>query len=54
MDLRVLRFLIFKSLVNDEIKSIIMSNNGNQIRELFSRSHDTVFPKLGVFLGGYG
>ena len=25
---------------------------GNKIRELFSRSHDTVFPKLGVFLGG--
>lgn len=29
-----------------------MSNNGNQIRELFSRNHDTVFSKLGVFLGG--
>jgi len=29
-----------------------MDNNGNQIRALFSRSHDTVFPKLGVFLGG--
>ena len=27
-----------------------MSNN--QIRTLFSRNHDTVFPKLGVFLGG--
>jgi hypothetical protein len=25
---------------------------GNQIRSLFSRNHDTVFPKLGVFLGG--
>ncbi len=25
---------------------------GNQIRKLFSRNHDTVFPKLGVFLGG--
>ena len=24
----------------------------NQIRTLFSRSHETVFPKLGVFLGG--
>lgn len=24
----------------------------NQIRTLFSRSHDTIFPKLGVFLGG--
>jgi hypothetical protein len=24
----------------------------NQIRTLFSRKHDTVFPKLGVFLGG--
>jgi len=23
-----------------------------QIRTLFSRSHETVFPKLGVFLGG--
>jgi hypothetical protein len=29
-----------------------MTNNGNQIRELFSRSHDTIFPKLGVFLAG--
>ena len=25
---------------------------GTQIRKLFSRKHDTVFPKLGVFLGG--
>ena len=25
---------------------------GNQIRTLFSRNHDTVFSKLGVFLGG--
>lgn len=24
----------------------------NEIRTLFSRKHDTVFPKLGVFLGG--
>lgn len=29
-----------------------MDNNGNQIRTLFSRDHDTVFAKLGVFLGG--
>ncbi|MCG8331379.1 MAG: nucleoside 2-deoxyribosyltransferase domain-containing protein [Chitinophagales bacterium] len=27
-------------------------NNGHQIRTLFSRDHDTVFQKLGVFLGG--
>lgn len=26
--------------------------NTNQIRSLFSRKHDTVFPKLGVFLAG--
>jgi len=26
--------------------------NNNQIRTLFSRNHDTVFPKLGVFLAG--
>ena len=25
---------------------------GNQIRELYSRNHATVFPKLGVFLAG--
>ena len=25
---------------------------GNKIRALYSRDHDTVFPKLGVFLGG--
>lgn len=25
---------------------------GSQIRKLYSRKHDTVFPKLGVFLGG--
>lgn len=29
-----------------------MQNNGTQIRALFSRNHDTVFPKLGVFLAG--
>ncbi len=29
-----------------------MSKEGEQIRSLFSRNHDTVFPKLGVFLGG--
>ncbi len=29
-----------------------MNENGTQIRTLFSRNHDTVFPKLGVFLGG--
>lgn len=27
-------------------------NSGHQIRTLFSRSHETVFPKLGVFLAG--
>ena len=26
--------------------------SGNQIRTLFSRSHDTIFPKMGVFLAG--
>ena len=25
---------------------------GTQIRKLYSRKHDTIFPKLGVFLGG--
>ncbi len=25
---------------------------GNRIRTLFSRNHETIFPKLGVFLGG--
>lgn len=29
-----------------------MTKEGTQIRSLFSRDHDTVFPKLGVFLGG--
>lgn len=29
-----------------------MTAAGNQIRTLFSRNHDTVFPKLGVFLAG--
>ncbi len=29
-----------------------MLNNGSQIRTLFSRNHDTVFAKLGVFLAG--
>lgn len=32
-------------LKTEEMKS-------NHIRELYSRNHDTVFPKLGVFLGG--
>lgn len=29
-----------------------MIKEGEQIRSLFSRNHDTIFPKLGVFLAG--
>ncbi|MEM1217020.1 MAG: nucleoside 2-deoxyribosyltransferase domain-containing protein [Bacteroidota bacterium] len=29
-----------------------MTNNGKQIRTLFAREHETVFPRLGVFLAG--
>ena len=29
-----------------------MKQDGNQIRSLFSRAHETILPKLGVFLAG--
>lgn len=29
-----------------------MTNNGNQIRALFSRNHETIFARQGVFLAG--